>query len=207
MITIDPQQLDFAKLDGLVPAVVQHADTGAVLMLGFMNAEALARTQASGQVTFWSRTKQRLWTKGESSGHHLELVDLHCDCDCDTILVRARPKGPVCHLGTATCFANAAPPPLVFLAELDALIATRARERPEGSYTTRLVEAGVRRVAQKVGEEGVETALAAVAEDDEALLGEAADLVYHLLVLLRVRGLGLPELLAVLAQRHAPAAK
>jgi phosphoribosyl-AMP cyclohydrolase / phosphoribosyl-ATP pyrophosphohydrolase len=194
--------IDFAKGGGLVPAVVQHWLTGEVLMLGYMDAEALAVTRDSGRVTFHSRSKGRLWTKGESSGHVLELKSLHVDCDGDTLLVRAQPCGPTCHRGSRSCFADAAPMPLGFLAELDALVARRATERPAGSYTTRLLDGGVRRAAQKVGEEAVETALAAVAQEDDALLGEAADLLFHLTVLLRARGLGLREVADVLARRH-----
>ncbi|MEI7038168.1 bifunctional phosphoribosyl-AMP cyclohydrolase/phosphoribosyl-ATP diphosphatase HisIE [Fulvimonas yonginensis] len=196
--------LDFGKGGGLVPAIVQHWLTGEVLMLGYMDAEALAATRASGLVSFHSRSKGRLWTKGESSGNVLHVRALRADCDADTLLVLAEPAGPTCHRGTRSCFGDGAQPPLAFLAELDALVAQRAAERPAGSYTTRLLEGGVRRIAQKVGEEGVETALAAVAQDDEALLGEAADLVFHLAVLLRARGLGLADLAQVLAGRHAP---
>ncbi|QNK01819.1 bifunctional phosphoribosyl-AMP cyclohydrolase/phosphoribosyl-ATP diphosphatase HisIE [Dyella telluris] len=202
-ITLDPARLDWSKGDGLLPAVIQHWLTGEVLMLGYMNAEALAATQHSGHVTFFSRSKQRLWTKGETSGHVLELKSVRMDCDADTLLVLAEPHGPTCHNGTSSCFGDKAVPPLGFLAELDALVAQRHAERPAGSYTTRLFEGGIRRMAQKVGEEGVETALAAVAQDDEALLGEAADLIYHLAVTLRARGLGLSDVSAVLAQRHA----
>ncbi|WP_243040924.1 bifunctional phosphoribosyl-AMP cyclohydrolase/phosphoribosyl-ATP diphosphatase HisIE [Dyella sedimenti] len=201
--TFDPSRLDWSKGDGLLPAIVQHWLTGEVLMLGYMNAEALATTQATGQVTFFSRSKQRLWTKGESSGHVLALKSLRVDCDGDTLLALAEPQGPTCHTGTSSCFGDDVRPALGFLAQLDALVAQRHAERPEGSYTTRLFEGGIRRMAQKVGEEGVETALAAVAQDDEALLGEAADLVYHLTVALRARGLGLADVAAVLAQRHA----
>lgn len=193
------ENLDWAKGGGLLPAVVQDADSLRVLMLGYMNAEALAATRASGHVTFFSRSKRRLWTKGESSGHFLDLVDVRADCDDDTLLVLARPHGPTCHLGRASCFPDA---PGGFLVELDALVAQRERERPQGSYTTKLFEAGVRRIAQKVGEEGVETALAAVAQDDAALLGESADLLYHLIVLLRSRGLSLDDAIAVLRERH-----
>ena len=199
----DLSLLDWAKGDGLLPAVVQHWLTGEVLMLGYMNAEALAATEASGKVTFWSRSKQRLWMKGESSGHVLALKSIRVDCDADTLLVQAEPHGPTCHLGTSSCFGEDARPPLGFLAELDALVAQRHAERPQGSYTTRLFEAGTRRIAQKVGEEGVESALAAVAQGDEELLGEAADLVFHLTVLLRARGLSLADAVAVLAKRHA----
>jgi len=202
-IPLDPSRLDWNKGDGLLPVIVQHWLTGEVLMLGYMNAPALEATQGSGQVTFFSRSKQRLWTKGETSGHVLALKSVRMDCDADTLLVQAEPHGPTCHNGTSSCFGDAVVPPLGFLAELDALIARRYAERPAGSYTTRLFEGGIRRMAQKVGEEGVETALAAVVQDDEALLGEAADLVYHLAVTLRARGLGLSDVSAVLAQRHA----
>lgn len=193
---------DFAKGDGLVPAIVQHAHTGEVLMLGYMDEAALAKTRESGLVTFYSRSKQRLWTKGETSGDVLALIDLKIDCDADTLLVRALPAGPTCHTGTTSCFGNDVAPRLGFLAELDALVASRHAERPEGSYTTKLFDGGIRRMAQKVGEEGVETALAAVAEDDDALLGEAADLVFHLMVVLRARGLGLEQVVKKLASRH-----
>lgn len=196
---IDIESLDWSKSpDGLLPAIVQDADSLRVLMLGYVNRESLARTLASGHVTFFSRSRGALWTKGESSGHFLDLVSLQADCDNDTVLVMARPHGPTCHLGRASCFPDARGDGL---AVLDRLIATREAERPEGSYTTKLFESGVRRIAQKVGEEGVETALAAVAQGDAELLGESADLLYHLLVLLRARGLGLADALAVLEQR------
>lgn len=194
------QALAWDKQGGLLPAVVQDARTRRVLMLGYMDRAALQATLDSGQVTFFSRSKGRLWTKGETSGDVLELVSLEADCDADTLLVQARPRGPTCHLGRTSCFPAA---PGDFLAELDALVARRELERPDGSYTTRLFAAGVRQIAQKVGEEGVETALAAVAQDDAALLGEAADLVFHLTVLLRARGLGLQDVAAVLESRHA----
>ncbi|MGO4700204.1 bifunctional phosphoribosyl-AMP cyclohydrolase/phosphoribosyl-ATP diphosphatase HisIE [Dyella sp. 2RAB6] len=201
----DFARLDWSKGDGLLPAVVQHWLTGEVLMLGYMNAEALARTLDLGQVTFFSRSKQRLWTKGESSGHVLALKSARVDCDGDTLLLQVEPQGPTCHLGTSSCFGERAQvaPPLGFLATLDRLVEQRNDERPEGSYTTRLFEGGIRRIAQKVGEEGVETALAAVVQDDEALLGEAADLVFHLMVALRARGLGMREVCQVLQARHA----
>lgn len=192
--------LDWDKGGGLLPAIVQDARSHRVLMLGYMDREALAATVDTGFVTFFSRSRRRLWTKGESSGHRLRLVSLEPDCDADTLLVQALPHGPTCHLGRASCFEGA---PASALAELDRLVETRASELPEGSYTTRLLREGIRRVAQKVGEEGVEAALAAVAEDDDALLGEAADLAYHLLVLLRARGLGLAELEDVLRRRGA----
>lgn len=183
---------------GLLPAIVQDAGNQRVLMLGYMSREALQATLAGGWVTFYSRSKARLWTKGESSGHRLALISVTADCDGDTLLVQARPLGPTCHLGSDSCFAGAPASPL---AALDAVIAQRDRDRPEGSYTTRLFEQGVTRAAQKVGEEGVETALAGVVQDDATLLGEAADLVYHLLVLLRLRGLGLAEVGEVLRSR------
>ncbi len=194
---------DFAKGDGLLPAIVQHAQSGEVLMLGYMDEAALAKTRASGLVTFFSRSKQRLWTKGETSGDTLALIDIRLDCDADTFLVRAIPAGPTCHTGTTSCFGNDVAPALGFLAELDALVASRHAERPDGSYTTKLFDGGIRRMAQKVGEEGVETALAAVAEDDDALVGEAADLVFHLMVVLRARGIGFDAVTAKLAARHA----
>lgn len=203
MSNTDFQRLDWPKGDGLLPAIVQHWLSGEVLMLGYMNAEALAQTQRSGHVTFWSRSKQRLWTKGESSGHVLALKSIRVDCDADTLLVQAEPHGPTCHNGTSSCFGDDVRPALGFLAELDALVARRHAERPHGSYTTTLFEGGVRRIAQKVGEEGVETALAAVAQDDDELLGEAADLLFHLSVLLRARGLSLADAADVLARRHA----
>ncbi len=204
MSDVDPEAaLDWAKGDGLLPAVIQHWRSGEILMLGYMNREALAKTRSSGKVTFFSRSKQRLWIKGESSGNCLLLRSLHVDCDADTLLVRAEPLGPTCHRGTPTCFADAPTLPLAFLADLDALVERRNADRPEGSYTTQLFEAGVRKIAQKVGEEGVETALAGVAQNDADLLGESADLVFHLLVLLRSRGLGLAEVVGVLETRHS----
>lgn len=191
--------LDWGKGDGLLPVVVQDAATLRVLMLGYMNQEALTATRRSGQVTFYSRSKQRLWTKGESSGNVLDVVAIDTDCDRDTLLVLAYPRGPTCHLGRDSCFPQA---PGQFLGALDRLVAQRERERPAGSYTTQLFEKGTRRIAQKVGEEGVETALAGVAQGDEELLGESADLLYHLTVLLRARGLGLADAVAVLEARH-----
>lgn len=195
----DVDTLAWDKQSGLLPAIVQDARTLRVLMLGYMNREALETTLQSGRVTFFSRSKQRLWTKGEQSGHVLEFVSVETDCDSDTLLVQANPRGPTCHLGRTSCFPGA---PGSQLGALDVLIERRERERPADSYTTRLFEGGTRRIAQKVGEEGVETALAAVAEGDDALLGEAADLAYHLLVLLRARGLGLADLEAALRKRE-----
>ena len=195
-------ELAWDKQDGLLPAIVQDARDLRVLMLGYMNREALAETLASGKVTFYSRSKQRLWTKGESSGHVLALQAIDVDCDNDTVLIQAIPHGPTCHLQRASCFPDA---PADFLGELDALVQSRQEQRPAGSYTTRLFEAGTKRMAQKVGEEGVETAIAALAESDELLLGEAADLIFHLTVLLRSRGLSLQDVKDVLRERHAQA--
>lgn len=197
---LDIESLAWEKQSGLLPAIVQDADSRRVLMLGYMSREALVKTIESGQVTFYSRSKQRLWAKGESSGHVLTLVGLEVDCDNDTVLVQARPHGPTCHLGTVSCFPNA---PGDVLGDLDALIAKRAVDLPAGSYTTKLFESGIKRIAQKVGEEGLETALAAVVEDDDALLGEAADLLYHLIVLLRARGLDFNDVKRTLAKRRS----
>lgn len=198
-LSLDIDTLAWDKQDGLLPAIVQDAETYRVLMLGYMNREALAKTLETGQVTFFSRSKGRLWTKGESSGHVLSLVAIETDCDADTLLVQARPHGPTCHLGTTSCFPNA---PGDVLGELDALIRRREAERPPGSYTTKLFESGIKRMAQKVGEEGVETALGALADDDEGFLGEAGDLLYHLIVLLRARGFSLEDAKRVLKARR-----
>ncbi|MCS6773755.1 MAG: bifunctional phosphoribosyl-AMP cyclohydrolase/phosphoribosyl-ATP diphosphatase HisIE [Thermoflexales bacterium] len=194
---------------GLIPAIIQDALTGRVLMLGWMNAEALRLTQSSGEVWFWSRSRNALWHKGETSGNVLEVREIRADCDADCLLVRADPAGPTCHTGRESCFwqdlqGGALPPPAAtFLDTLEAVIALRkAAALPDESYTARLINAGLLRVAQKVGEEGVEVALAGAAQDAERLLDESADLVYHLLVLLSVRGLSLRDVLARLAQRH-----
>lgn len=200
---MQPDQIDalaWDKQGGLLPAVVQHADTLRVLMVGYMDRAALGATLDSGRVTFYSRSRRRLWTKGETSGHVLDLVAIETDCDSDTLLVQVRPRGPTCHVGRESCFASA---PGDFLAELDALIAARDHHRPVDSYTTRLFDAGVHSIAQKVGEEGVETALAGVAQDDAALCGEAADLLFHLQVLLRARGLSFSRAVEVLRQRNS----
>ena len=201
MSSID--DLDFDKVDGLMPAIVQDADTGRVLMLGYMNREALEKTQATGHVTFFSRSRQRLWTKGETSGNTLELVSLNADCDRDTLLVQAVPHGPTCHLGTDTCWGDEVNPAAGFLAELERVIESRADADPESSYTARLLNKGVKRCAQKVGEEGVEVALAATAGDREELINESADLLYHLLVVLNAGAVSLDEVLATLIDRHA----
>ncbi|WP_261664970.1 bifunctional phosphoribosyl-AMP cyclohydrolase/phosphoribosyl-ATP diphosphatase HisIE [Deinococcus sp. Marseille-Q6407] len=196
----DPDSLDFAKMDGLLPCMVQDADTAQVLMLGYMNAEALARTHETGLVTFYSRSKGRLWTKGESSGNTLQLVRLSTDCDSDALLALARPQGPTCHTGAVSCF-SAEPPALEMLGRLERTVQGRREADPAESYTARLLTGEPRRAAQKVGEEGVEVALAAVTQNDEELLGEAADLLYHLLVVLTLRGLRLEDVIAVLRQR------
>jgi phosphoribosyl-ATP pyrophosphohydrolase/phosphoribosyl-AMP cyclohydrolase len=199
--------LDWDKGAGLLPAIVQDAANGAVLMLGYMNREALAATQATGRVTFWSRSKQRLWTKGESSGHFLELRQIAADCDGDTLLILAEPKGPACHRGTPTCWGEHAPQSaaqrVAFLALLEQVITQRIATRPPGSYTAKLLDEGTRRIAQKVGEEGLELALAGVAQSDQEIIGEAADLLYHTLLLLRVKGLSLSQVIAELEARHA----
>ncbi len=200
------RRLDWAKGGGLLPAIVQDARTGRVLMLGFMNAEALEQTLGSGRVVFFSRSRGELWLKGATSGNFLEVVQVTADCDDDTILVLARPAGPACHKGTVSCFAEAWDTEagrLAFLASLEHTIAHRIAESPEGSYTARLFASGVGRIAQKVGEEGVETALAAVTRDDPELVGECADLLYHLLVLLKARNLSLGRVVQELASRHA----
>ena len=203
MLKID--SLDWDKMNGLIPAIVQDTFDGKVLMQAYVNREALAQTFDSGRATFWSRSRQTLWTKGETSGNWLDVESVHADCDGDCILILARPSGPSCHLGSETCFDGEKPvrPALAFLSRLEAIIAQRDAERPEGSYTTKLFESGNKRIAQKVGEEGVETALAAVAGDQADLIGESADLVYHLMVLLRARDSDLSDLLQKLEDRHA----
>ncbi|AKS43349.1 bifunctional phosphoribosyl-AMP cyclohydrolase/phosphoribosyl-ATP diphosphatase HisIE [Wenzhouxiangella marina] len=196
------EPLDWNKGDGLLPAIVQHARDGRVLMLGYMNPEALEETLNSGRVTFFSRSKQRLWTKGETSGHVLELVAINSDCDRDTLLIQALPQGPTCHTGTETCFGDLRLPPVSLLADLERVIEERAGADSDGSYTARLLSEGTPRCAQKVGEEGVEVALAAVQGDLESLNEEAADLLYHLLVCLRSAGSSLDQVLQVLARRR-----
>lgn len=202
---LNPDKLDWTKMQGLIPAIVQDAFDGRVLMQAWMNREALEATQSSGRVTFWSRSRESLWTKGETSGNYLELASIHPDCDADCLLVLARPHGPSCHRGTDTCFdgETSIMPNLGFLAQLERVISDRSKNRPEGSYTTELLESGLKRIAQKVGEEGVETALAGAAAESEELLDESADLVYHLLVLLCANGVGLEEVISALASRHA----
>jgi phosphoribosyl-ATP pyrophosphohydrolase/phosphoribosyl-AMP cyclohydrolase len=200
------EALDFAKGAGLLPAIVQDADSGAVLMLGYMNHAALQATFERGRVVFFSRSKGRLWEKGETSGKHLEFIDARADCDRDAVLVSVRAPGAVCHLGTTSCFADVpatAIERLAFLAVLERLIDKRSAERPDGSYTARLLAEGVRRIAQKVGEEGLELAIVGVAEDNDKVVAEAADLVFHMLVLLKSRGLTLANVVSELAGRRA----
>jgi phosphoribosyl-ATP pyrophosphohydrolase/phosphoribosyl-AMP cyclohydrolase len=204
-VSLDASTIDFGKGDGLVPAIVQDADSGAVLMLAYMNREALELTLARKRAVFFSRSKQRLWEKGETTGHTLDVVDVVADCDNDTLLVNARPRGPACHNGTLTCFgdeARSAAGDIAFLARLEQVIAQRATEKPESSYTARLLEKGVARVAQKVGEEGVELALAGVGENTDKVVEESADLLFHLLVLLRSRGVALSQVVRTLEARH-----
>jgi phosphoribosyl-ATP pyrophosphohydrolase/phosphoribosyl-AMP cyclohydrolase len=198
----DIEGLDFGKGAGLLPAIVQHAGSGAVLMLGYMNRDALRASLTRRRVVFFSRSRQRLWEKGETSGQVLELAQIRADCDRDALLATAWPRGPVCHLGTASCFGDARTPgeALAFLARI---IGERLAARPEGSYTARLAAAGAKRVAQKVGEEGLEVALAGAGGSDADVVAEAADLLYHLLLLLRVRGLPLERVVGELHARHA----
>lgn len=204
----DLERLDWAKGDGLLPAVVQDAASGAVLMLGYMNREALAQTLATGVVTFYSRSRRALWVKGETSGNRLRLRGVHADCDGDALLVQADPAGPVCHAGTTTCFADAAAPAaaaLAFLPKLEDVIDARIADSPAGSYTAKLHAEGARRMAQKVGEEGVEFALAAAGGSDADVTAEAADLLFHLMLALRARGLSLAEVVGTLEWRHSAA--
>jgi phosphoribosyl-ATP pyrophosphohydrolase/phosphoribosyl-AMP cyclohydrolase len=202
----DLEGLDWEKQDGLLPAIVQHAHSGAVLMLAYMNREALRATLARGRAVFYSRSRQQLWEKGQGSGHTLQVTGIRRDCDGDALLLTAIPAGPTCHLGTATCFGDeplSAAHWLGFLAELEDIIDVRLAQGPEGSYTAQLHGRGARHVAQKVGEEGLEVALAAVCEPDERVTAESADLLFHLLVLLRGRGLDLRRVVAELRARHA----
>ncbi len=195
-------ELDWNKTDDMMPAIIQHAVSGEVLMLGYMNPEALAQTEVSGNVTFYSRTKQRLWTKGETSGHFLKVVSITPDCDNDTLLILATPVGPTCHLGTSSCFGEQAHHEWHFLYQLEQLLAERKHADPGSSYTAKLYSSGTKRIAQKVGEEGVETALAATVRDRDELVNEASDLMYHLLVLLQDQELDLGKVIANLRSRH-----
>jgi phosphoribosyl-ATP pyrophosphohydrolase/phosphoribosyl-AMP cyclohydrolase len=194
--------LDFNKMDGLIPAIIQDAQTNVVLMMGFMNEEAYQATVDSGKVTFYSRTKQRLWTKGETSGNFLHVVKILPDCDKDTLLIKANPVGPVCHTGADTCFGEAYKDGIFFLQYLQDFITRRFREKPEGSYTTSLFNKGVNRMAQKVGEEAVETVIEATNGTDDHFIYEASDLIYHLIVLLTSKGLSIDDLAKELKKRH-----
>ncbi|MGL4860336.1 MAG: bifunctional phosphoribosyl-AMP cyclohydrolase/phosphoribosyl-ATP diphosphatase HisIE [Enterobacteriaceae bacterium] len=195
------EQLDWQKVEGLMPVIVQHAISGTVLMLGYMNQEALQLTLDSGKVTFFSRTQQKLWTKGETSGHFLQMRQISIDCDQDTLLILALPEGPTCHLGTESCFPHQGSD-LAFLYQLEQIVAERKGASADSSYTAHLYASGTKRIAQKVGEEGVETALAAMAGDRAELTNESADLLYHLLVLLQDQGLSLSDVVRCLQQRH-----
>ncbi len=196
-------QIDWSKGNDLVPAIVQDAISGRVLMLGYMNAEALEKTQTSKWVTFFSRSRQCLWTKGETSGNKLKMERIEVDCDNDTLLVTATPLGPTCHLGTVSCFdKNQEQPGFGFIGKLESIIADRQESRPDGSYTARLMNEGIQRIAQKVGEEGVEVALAAVKENREEIIGEVSDLMYHVLVLLRHQEIGFSDIAQRLKERQ-----
>lgn len=202
MLTLEQiNQLDWQKVDNLMPVIIQHAISGDVLMLGYMNQEALNHTLATKKVTFYSRTKERLWTKGETSGNFLNVVNIAADCDNDTLLILADPIGPTCHTGSNSCF-TAIQSDWGFLFELEQLLASRKSADPASSYTAKLYHDGTKRIAQKVGEEGVETALAATVHDREELKNESADLVYHLLVLLQDQNLNLSDVISILKSRH-----
>jgi phosphoribosyl-ATP pyrophosphohydrolase/phosphoribosyl-AMP cyclohydrolase len=195
--------LDFNKMNGLVPAIVQDSNTGKVLMLGFMNEDAYNKTVADKLVTFYSRTKNRLWTKGEESGNFLDVVAVTADCDNDTVLVKVNPRGPVCHTGTDTCFNETNSDSLHFLKFLQDLIDTRKATMPEGSYTTKLFQKGINKIAQKVGEEAVELVIESKDQNDDLFLNEAADLMYHLLVLLTAKNYRIENVIDVLKSRHS----
>ncbi len=198
-------EIDFNKMNGLVPAIVQDAQTKTVLMLGYMNEEAYNKTIETGKVTFWSRSRNTLWTKGETSGNFLHLVDIKVDCDNDTLLVKANPDGPTCHKGTDTCWGEKNEKnPLLFLTELQDFIEKRHEEMPEGSYTTSLFKDGLNRMAQKVGEEALELVIEACNGTNERLIYEGSDMLYHLIVLLTSKGLRIEEMASELAERHNP---
>lgn len=198
-------KIDFEKMGGLVPAIIQDATTKNVLMLGFMNEEAYQKTLDTRHVTFWSRTRNTLWTKGETSGNFLNVVSMQIDCDNDTLLIKAHPDGPTCHTGTDTCWGEGNEAnPLLFLTELQDFINQRKVEMPEGSYTTKLFRDGVNKIAQKVGEEALETVIEATNGSSDKLVYEASDLLYHLLVLLTEKGLRIEDVATELHQRHAP---
>jgi len=200
LVTGDPVRFDES---GLIPAIVQDSTTGKVLMLGYMNQDAIDATLASGHVTFFSRSKGRLWEKGETSGNHLAVAGISSDCDGDALLVRANPQGPTCHNGTDTCWGESNNlTGASFLEELERVIKSRVEQGDESSYTVRLIKSGAKKISQKVGEEGVETALEGAAGDPEKLSEEAADLLYHLLVLLKARDMTLEDVMSVLRSRH-----
>jgi len=195
--------LDFSKnADGLVPAIIQDADTQTVLMLGYMNQDSYQKTQDEGKVTFYSRSRSTLWTKGESSGNFLNVVEIFEDCDNDTLLIKARPTGPVCHTGDDTCFKEGNQPKIDFLYHLENVIQNRKKSPVEGSYTNKLFEKGVNKIAQKVGEEAVELVIESKDDNEELFLGEAADLMYHYLVLLAHKGYKLDDVISILEGRH-----
>ncbi|WP_066633694.1 bifunctional phosphoribosyl-AMP cyclohydrolase/phosphoribosyl-ATP diphosphatase HisIE [Labilibacter marinus] len=197
-------KIDFDKLgNGLVPAIIQDASTNKVLMLGFMNQEAYDKTEQERKVTFFSRTKSRLWTKGEESGNFLNVVSIMIDCDNDTLLIKANPVGPTCHKGDDTCFKENNNADITFLSHLQDFIDKRKQEMPEGSYTTSLFTKGIRTITQKVGEEAIETVIGAMANDDENFLYEGADLLYHLIVLLTYKGYRIEDLANELKKRHS----
>lgn len=196
-------ELDFEKMNGLIPAIIQDNYTQKVLMLGFMNKEAYEKTMETGKVTFFSRTKNRLWTKGEESGNFLHVVSVKADCDNDTLLIMVHPEGPVCHKGTDTCWGDKNEQDIMFLKELQDFIDRRRQEMPEKSYTTSLFNSGVNKMAQKVGEEAVETILEACNGTDERLIYEGADLLYHLIVLLTYKGYRIEDLARELKERHS----
>lgn len=198
---LDASQLDWQKVNNLMPVIIQHYVSGDVLMLGYMTPEALKQTQTTGKVTFYSRTKNRLWTKGETSGHFLNVKSISTDCDNDTLLILVDPIGATCHTGSNSCFAQAKTE-WGFLYQLEQLLAARKNSDPQSSYTAKLYHEGTKRIAQKVGEEGVETALAATVHDREELKNESADLIYHLLVLLQDQNLSLQDVIGILKARH-----
>lgn len=195
-------KIDFAKGSGLIPAIIQHSETNQVLMLGYMNEEALDITNKTGLVTFFSRSRNKIWTKGETSGNFLQLVTMIIDCDNDTLLIKVLPKGPVCHNGTVSCFGENKFTNTSFLSKLEEIIKSRKSKDESESYTAKLLNGPLRRIAQKVGEEGVETALASVTETDGKLISESADLLYHLLVLLQAKNLELSDVVNELNKRH-----
>ncbi len=198
-------KIDFDKCGGLVPAIIQDSTTKVVLMLGYMNEEALKKTQDTGLVTFFSRSRGCLWTKGETSGNYLHLVDIKCDCDNDTLLIQAKPDGPTCHTGSDTCWGEENKPnPLLFLSELSDFIEKRHKEMPEGSYTTSLFKDGLNRMAQKVGEEALELVIEATNGSNERLIYEGSDMLYHLIVLLTSKGLRIEDMARELMERHNP---